>query len=291
MEKRKQKVSYSIIRYSPDAIKGEMINIGVLLFNFDEKQTKYCFVDENSSKLRAVVESKIELEEYKSYKEVLEYYLKESKNNIAGVVGKVFIASYFNENYLEELYEHTKNNKLYLSKPNIAYTRDINSFFSTILNRYVGEKNVRRDVTTMTAKKYMKQIFSSNDNLNKRVRSDVRIKPIEELKDLEVNIDFMFKNGKWNYMQTIPKITNANKNSEWFSKIQLILDENTQEKTKIHLIYRNSDIIDDNSTLNLLKYLQNKYTNLEVHDIDQKNEIENLCRYIETEGQILEEAS
>ena len=36
MEIAKKKIAYSIIRYSPDEIKGEVINIGLLFHNFED---------------------------------------------------------------------------------------------------------------------------------------------------------------------------------------------------------------------------------------------------------------
>ncbi|CUN66821.1 MULTISPECIES: DUF3037 domain-containing protein [Clostridium] len=286
MEKKK-KIVYSIIRYEPDEIRGEVVNIGVVLYSNEDAKVKYYILDENSIKLKGILENEVELKTYKSYKDVFEYYIEECKEDMAGIVGEVYISSYLESDFINKLYNHYLNKPLHLSKENIAITADEDLLFNTLLKRYVGKSNIDIDkATTLNAKKYMKQIFSSNDKLTKKVISDFVIKPIKELDDLEVKIDFTFKNGKWNYMQTIPKITSKNKNADWFSKIQLILD--AKNDSNLYIIYKYSDILEDNSTLHLLKYLQNRYGNLQLCDIEDNKSINNLCDYIEKEGQILD---
>lgn len=288
MNQFKKKILYSIIRFSPDQIKGEVINVGLVLHNIEDKRIKYYMVDEKSPKLRALVENNVELNLYKTYKDMLEYYINNSKNDISGVVGEVYISSYYEEDYINKLSDYYKDKKLILSNPNIAYTKNEDKLFETILNRYIGKSNIEIEkVNTMTAKKYMRKIFSSNENLRKRIENDKIIKPIRELSDLEVKIDFSFKNIKWNYMQAIPKINKNNKNEDWFSKVQLLLDSNTED-SKIHLLYKMSDVIGDEGTLNLLNYLKNRYDSIEIHDLDKDVEVKKLCERIELEGQILQ---
>lgn len=288
MNRSKKKILYSIIRFSPDELKGEIINVGLVLHNIEDKSIKYYIIDEKSPKLRAVVENDVEINLYKTFKETLEYYINNSKNDISGVVGEIYIASYYEEDYINKLYDYCKDKKLILSEPNIAYTKNEEKLFETILNRYVGKSNVEIEkANTMTAKKYIRKVFNSDENLRKRIENDKIIKPIKELTDLEIKIDFSFKNINWNYMQAIPKVNKNNKNEDWFSKIQLILDGNI-ENSKIHLLYKMSDIKSDEATVNLIKYLKKKYNSIEVHDIDQKIELENLCNYIVREGKILE---
>lgn len=290
MEKSKRRISYSIIRYSPDDLKGEIINVGLLMHDYFDRKVKFFMLDEKSSKLRAILDDKNDVILYKTNRDILEFYLEKSKDDISGIVGDFYIASYHDEDFLIKMYEFYQNEKIQFSKPNIAYTKNEDMLFDAILKRYVGEKNVLLDkTTTMTAKKYMRKIFTDNESLIKRIKLDYTIKPIKELDDLEVKIDFTFKNGVWNYMQTIPKITSNNKNTEWFSKVQLILESDSKADSKVHLIYKNSDFVEDESTSNLLKYLKSKYTNLDVHDIDKQEDINSLCNYIENEGEIFQD--
>lgn len=288
MEKIKKKILYSVIRYSPDSIKGEIINVGLIFHNIEDAKVKYFLLDEKSNKLRAIFINKSEVELYKSYKEIIEFYLNKSRDDFSGIVGETYIASYFENDFMYKLYEYFNQKEMTLSSPNIAYSKNENKLFETILKRYVGENNVDyKKNNTLTAKKYLKKVFSENDNLKKRIKLDLTVKPIKDLDDLEVKIDFTFKNDDWNYMQTIPKIESKNKNTEWFSKMRLLLDAGF-DSTKIHLIYKKSDIFEDEATFHLLNYLKNKYNNLEIHDIDTESSLKNLCNYIEKEGEVLE---
>ena len=284
MEQARKKITYSIIRYSPSELKGEVVNVGLLFHDFAEKQVKIFMLDEYSNKLKALLENQTEMNMYKTDREILEYYLDKSKEDISGVVGDLNIASYYDENFMGQMYEYYKNQKIILSKPNVAFTRNSEALFKTILKKYVGENNVDVEkAATMNAKKYMKKIFKENENLNKRIR------PIKDLDDLEVKIDFSFKNGRWNYMQAIPRPVTPNKNTEWFSKVQLLLDSDINNDSRIHLLYKQSDFYEDIATYNLLMYLKGRYSNLDIHNIDKQTEVKNLCNYIETEGQILVE--
>lgn len=288
MDQSKKKIVYSIIRFSPDQLKEEIINVGLVFHNIQDKKVKCYMIDEKSPKLRSITENETERILYKTYKEMLEYYIKNSKKDISGVVGDVYIASYYEEDYINKLYDYYREEKLVLSEPNIGYTKNEDKLFETILNRYVGKSNVEVDkINTMTAKKYIKGIFNSNENLRKRIENDKIINPIKELSDLEVKIDFSFKNLKWNYMQVIPKINKNNKNEDWFSKVQLLLDSNTED-SQIHLLYKMSDLINDEGTLNLLNYLRNRYNSIEIHDLDKDGEVKSLCERIELEGEIIE---
>lgn len=290
MDQSRRKLSYSIIRYSPDEIKGEIINVGLLLHNYEDKSIRYFLLDEKSSKVKSLAENEVELDLYKTTREVIEYYLKNNVKDMSGIVGEKYITSCHNEKFLNDMYEYYKGKIITFSEPNIAYTKNEEKLFDTILKKYVGASNVNLEkTTTMNAKRYMKQIFSENQSLSKRIKSDVVIYPIKELKDLEVKIDFTFKSEKVNYMQAIPKITKSNKNSDWFSKIQLLLDTDIEKVAQIHLLYKNSDFVSDRATYNLLKYLKNKYENIDIHDIDKENEVNILCDYIEKKGQILEQ--
>ncbi|MBE6021691.1 MAG: DUF3037 domain-containing protein [Cellulosilyticum sp.] len=289
MEQSKSKVSYSIIRYSPDALRGEIINIGLILYNHSDNSTISFLLDEKSPKLKAVLDNSVEYDIYKTDKESIEYYLKKTKDDISGVVGEVYIASCYDEKFIDILYKYFEGKRLRLSQPAIAYTKSPKKIFDTILARYIGETNVPFGKTNVaTVKKYMKHIIESNEKLKSRIITDKIIKPIDDLEDIQIKVDFTFKNGRWNYMQAIPNVSQQSKNIEWFSKIELMLQNDEIKKSHIHLLYKKTDIITDIATYNLLKYLNKKYENVDILDIDKKHDIDNLCKFIENEAQILD---
>lgn len=289
MEQSKTKVSYSILRYSPDVLKGEIINIGLILYDYSNNSVISFLLDEKSPKLKAVLDNSVEYDIYKTDKESIEYYLKKTKNDISGVVGEVYIASCYDEKFIDTLYKYFEGKRLRLSPPAIAYTKNTNKIFDTILARYIGETNVPFGKTNVTTvKKYMKNVIESNEKLKSRIITDKIIKPIEDLDDIQIKVDFTFKNGRWNYMQAIPNVSQQSKNIDWFSKIELMLQNHEIKQSHIHLLYKKTDIITDIATYNLLKYLNRKYENVDILDIDKKADVDNLCRFIENEAQVLE---
>lgn len=288
MEQSKTKVSYSIVRYIPDYLKGEVINIGLLMYNYSERTVRSFLLDDKSFKIKAILNNEVECDIYRTDKEILEYYLEKSKEDISGMVGKVYIASYHEKNFLNKMYEYYKDKNLILSEPNIAYTKNEEKLFDAILKKYVGDKYIETEKTSvLTAKKYMKKIFEDNANLKKRIKSDVIIKPILGMDDLEIKVDFSFKNGTWNYMQAIPRVIQHNKNLDWYSKVELMLNCDQAKGAKIHLLYKTSDVVHDRATYNLLVYLSKKYSNVDLHDVDKQKEVDKLCKYIEDEAEEL----
>lgn len=288
MEQSKTKVSYSIVRYIPDYLKGEVINIGLLMYNYSERTVRSFLLDDKSFKIKAILNNEVECDIYRTDKEILEYYLEKSKEDISGMVGKVYIASYHEKNFLNKMYEYYKDKNLILSEPNIAYTKNEEKLFDAILKKYVGDKYIETEKTSvLTAKKYMKKIFEDNANLKKRIKSDVIIKPILGMDDLEIKVDFSFKNGTWNYMQAIPRVIQHNKNLDWYSKVELMLNCDQAKEAKIHLLYKTSDVVHDRATYNLLVYLSKKYSNVDLHDVDKQKEVDKLCKYIEDEAEEL----
>lgn len=284
---RKTPVWYSIIKYSPDELKGEIINVGLVLHSIgDEKKTKYFILEENSSKIKSIASSKSEFNTYKSYKDVLEYYLSQSKENLVGQVGGISIASYYDDNYLKYLCEYNKDKKMKLSEPIFALTKDVDMLFNSIFKRYIGEKYISSNISTMTAKTYIKNIFKEKELLGTKVQSDITIYPVAKLKNVKFNVDFSFKNGVYNYIQAIPNLNSPSKSSEWFAKMELMLNGLKDKDVKIHFIYKSSDFINNRDAHDIINYFadNNKVNKL---DIDIDNEIVKLCNYIKTEAEDL----
>lgn len=289
MGQSKSKISYSVLRYSPDTLKGEIINVGVVLYDYETKSVISFLLDERHPKLRAILDNSVEYDIYKTDVEALEFYLNKSKDNISGIVGEVCIASFYEDGFLDALFEYYNGKRLSLAQPSIGYTRDAKKLFNAVLTRYVGESNIQTaKPQIVTAKRYMKDVIDSNQNLKKRIITDKIINPVKGLSVIQMKVDFTFKNGKWNYMQTIPNVIQQAKNVDWYSKIELMLQNEEIKQSRVHLLYRNTDIIDDMATYYSIKHLKEKYNNICILDVDKKRDVDNLCQFIEREGQILE---
>lgn len=285
---------HSIIRYMPSDLKGEVINIGVIIHSFEDEKgfLKYHLLDENSVKLRAIIESSFEVDEYKSFKNVLEHYLSQDAN-MFGEVGGVDFGSIHNEDFLNQLYKSFENKKLFFSEPMISRSSDINKLFEVIHNRYVGKGLLLKDEKNINVKKYVRQVFENEGVLDKKVKQNLSIHPIKELEDLKINIDFSFRNGVWNYLQAVPAVSGPSRTAEWFAKINLLLESlEDDEDTMVHLIYRSSEINSEKEMLATIDYLLSKRSGKIARlDLDDKIAMRNLLYKINHEAYDFEKIS
>lgn len=282
----KKPVWYSLIRYSPDNIKGEIINVGLVLHSIGtDKQTKCYILDENCVKIKYLLDNITEINTYKSYKEVLEYYISKSRDNLLGQVGNIIIGSYYDDDYLNKIKNEFKNKKMTISEPNFAFTRDIDLLFESIFDRYIGKKYLIKHVNTLTAKSYAKNIFKEKELLGTKVNSDITVYPIEKLKSVKFKVDFSFKNGVENYIQAIPNLTSNSKNAEWFAKTELIINSLKDKDTKLHFIYKSSDFDNNRDVYELINYFSYNNDKVKKLDLDKTNEILELCNYIKNEAE------
>lgn len=280
---QKSRIKYSIIRYSPDEIRGEIINVGVILHDVNKVETKFSILDEGSLKLKSLLENKVEINTYKSYKDVIEYYLTQASDDLSGTVGDKCIGSYYSEDFLNDLHSHYKNKKMFLSEPIFAATKDKNKFFESIFCRYVKKGYLNKSIATVSAKEHLKQKFEELDLIGKKIKTDYKISPIKKIDDYKVKIDFTFKNGVWNYIQTIPK--NASSNMDWYSRLQVMSQNLNEDEAKIYLAYSNSDIQEDHTITTLINYLLEEHSNIDRVDIDNINILNDLCNHINEDGE------
>lgn len=278
-------VKYSIIRYSPDEIKGEIINVGLIIHDCDSKDTKFSILEEHSIKLKSILETKNDINIYKSYKDVIEFYLSSAKDDLLGTVGSKTISTVYSEDFLKDMYGYYNGGKLHLSEPSFAMTNDMNKLFEKIYTRYIKKEYDIKQITSVGAKEYLKEKFEKTNLLGRKVKADYRINPIKGLEDYKVRIDFSFKNGVWNYMQALP--TNSSKYAEWFSKIQIMSENINENEGKIHLIYNETDRHDETID-NFIKYLENKNRNISVLNINNEQRLNELCDYIDEVGEEFE---
>jgi len=288
MENRKD-CWYSIVRYSSGNLLGEVINVGVIVHVLDEQvSTKYFLLEENSPKIKAISYSQTDVNTYKSFKDLLEYYLEKSIDNLLGTVGGVTIASPQDRNYLEGIFEYFKSQKMTLSRPKYAYTSNPEGLFKKIFETYVGKKYLGVERKSVSVKKYVKSVFEERKLLNKKVAQDFAISPIANLSNIKINVDFGYKNGVWNYLQVLPNISGAARNTEWFAKTKFMF-ENIENNTKLHLMYRSSEIHNNDEFNSMVNYLGTLAPNgIYRLDLDNRGEILQLCEVIEKDAHDLD---
>lgn len=280
---------YSVVRYTANAIAGEVINVGLILHSVDnEVMLRYLLLDENTPKVRAVTGSRVEELTYKSFKDTIEYYLKNCTEHLAGSVGKINIASPYDPEFLNGLYNYLAKNKLFLSEPTFSLTSDLEGLFNSLFSSYVGEKYLNTTHKEANIKVIVKKIFEERDFLNKKVATDIEIQPVPELKTLKVHVDFGFKNGVWNYLQALPNISNQSKSTEWFAKTKF-LTESLNHDANFYIMYRSSELNEKSDILNVMNYLGQNDERIVSFDIEDRQNIISLCNKIEREAHDLEE--
>ncbi|WP_201024421.1 hypothetical protein, partial [Sporosarcina koreensis] len=227
---------------------------------------------------------------YKSYKDKLEYYLTHSMDNLLGEVGDVRISSPAQDDFLEKLFEKFKNQKLFLSRPSFSITSNYKLLFNKIFETYIGVKYLDQANKHVSIKKYLQQVFEEKNLLDKKVVQDFTIKPFKDLDNIiKINVDFGYKNGVWNYMQTIPKLTGPSKNTEWYAKTKFMFD-NIDSDAKVHLLYRSSEINDKDGFYEVIDYFANMNRE-RIHklDLDEHNKVIELCNVIERDAHDIDE--
>lgn len=257
MEKRDaSQLRYSIIRYTPDVVVGETLNVGLIMHSCNEEvQIRFEMLPTTSTKFKYYFQNIHLLHEYKSFSDMYNYYFA-NNNNLTGSVGDFALASTHSEEFLEEIYEKTKFSKFYFTKPKIARSSDLNRLFNSLYKTYVNSFNINEDVRKMTVRKHIKQLFIDKGVWESKIAKDKVITPIKDLSNFQVKIDYSFKNGVWNYLQTMPSESSHAKTVEWFAKTKMLVENLTDSGEIIHLVYHSNDFNNEQSK-EILNYLEN----------------------------------
>lgn len=283
---------YSIIRYSPNEISGEIINVGLILHSIQtDNILKFYILDDSSPKIRSILGTKVDETTYKSFKDFFEFYLKESPRSIDGSVGGLCISSPHNSEYLMEMYEFFKNKKMSISEPTFSLSNNTQGLFDSLFVAYIGEKYFpHASGKEQNVKSLVRKIFEDKEFLNSKVMQDISIEPLPNL-PLKINVDFGFKNGVWNYLQTTPNMKNTTKSTEWFAKTKFLIDtlDSDQIGSKVYLLYRKSVLHEKTETLNLINYFGHTNEKVVGLDLDDERNVVGLCDKIENEAHNLSE--
>lgn len=276
---------YSVVRYFPNNLTGEVINVGLIIHSIeDEITTRYMLLQENSPKIKAVTNTQTDINTYKSYKDSIEYYLKKSTDDMFGSVGGIQIASPLEKDFLTGLYEYHKEKNLYLSKPKFSFSGNLDTLFKVLFQKYIGDKYLITEHKETSVKKYMKSIFEERMLLNHKVAHDFSIKPIEDLDSLKINVDFGFKNGVWNYLQAVPNLNSSSKSAEWFSKIKVMFEYLKHQDAKVHLMFRESDLAHNRDVHDIINYLTHSEEKILRLNLDNHQSVDELCSTIEKDA-------
>lgn len=270
MDRNRQKAKYTIVRYMPDVFTGEVINIGLILQTEDGK-LMYKFIDKENNKLKAFSKNYSIL--FNSIKNKIEYYLANTEG-FFGEVGAVSISSPANSEFLDEIIEYFNDENIRFIKPRGIISRDFENSFNNLFYKYIGE--IFTKIINENTKTKVSKIFEERNYIGTKIKENYKIKPISDIQEVSMKIDFVYKNGVWNYLQVVPDLKNNKQKLDFLAEIKLLYST-IHNDDKIRFIYDGTD----SETIKIISYLQNQGSNVEKINLLDENEIGILLEDIE----------
>ncbi|AST93048.1 hypothetical protein BC6307_18185 [Sutcliffiella cohnii] len=272
---------YSVIQYYPNSVKGEVLNVGVIIHQPDSGSVRHFILDTGNIKLRGILSNQVNFDSYKIQKEYFEYYLEKLPNSNDLLIPNVFTHTFL----LELAKEFPPDFKA--SEPTFALTNNLDTLFNQLLSAYIGSDFINRDdYQQITTKKYVRNYFDERKLIDRKVKPNVKFTPIKNVESMHFLIDFVYKNGVLNFMQAVP--SNKDHFTNWFTKINTITNV-MQDDLGFHLLYDSTDKLNEDKTVKqTLSYLQSKDQRINIIDI-HTGDFEMFCRKIESDGKDVED--
>ncbi|MEQ7071780.1 DUF3037 domain-containing protein [Enterococcus avium] len=255
-------VWYSIIRYLSDIVKGEIVNVGVILNVPETGEIRYRILKPKNSKLKSVWHSKIDEKTYKTGHDILNYVISSIDENELR-----FGLDASSETFINQVSSQNLPSGFIFSDLRFAKASSIDILYQNLLEEYVGKKFLDEEIgsNSMVVKKKAAKIIDSTPSLSKIIKSNILIKPIKTL-NKSYTIDFGYANEeKIELIHSTPEKLKAA--YEWLERINFIT-ENYTESNKITLLYKSrSESNKDGSLIQMLDYLKQKDERITSYDI------------------------
>lgn len=258
MDNGRTVIWYGIISYVSDIIRGEILNVGLMINIPENGELKFILLSEGNSKLKSLITSKRDKDIYKSGKKYLDYLIESIDNNDLGLPispsKKDFISTFSTLN-LPKGYK--------ISTPRYAKVSDVELFVDNLENIYIGESFLNEELGTnsMIVKKKAISIIGGRENALKKIKKNIQIKPVANLPK-NYTLDFGYtENGKLSLIDSTPdKLSTA---YDWLERINFITD-NYDASEKITLLYNSkSESNEDGTIKHMLEYLSSKDSRVE----------------------------
>jgi hypothetical protein len=279
----REKNWYSIIQYTPDRIKGEVINIGLIIHNPESGELKYQVLDPENSKIKGISDSEVILESYKINKEVLECSINDiSQRNDTDL----FIPNKQENNFLVKL-DNDLPCEFHLTDPQFSLTSSSDRIFKELLDTYVGNCFFKKEqrIKRASTKIFVRNTFKEYELIGKKIKPNVKIYPFKALKKVPFIIDFVYKNGKINLLQTVP--SDEEKLTNWFSQA-LTITESIDKTGLYYLFDSEAQINNDRSVSQMIDLLKSKGPTVQGVDIAGDN-LHSLCKQVQENGKDIDE--
>lgn len=219
MERTKYK--YSIISYTPNPLRNEKINIGVILVDSNDDIIKYSVLPEKTKKFNGVFENS---DEHKLFKETLSLLSFELKN----ITEKpnLLISDLKSFNYIIDELENVS-----LSKYFYGASFNLNNVFKYIISTYIGDKFYT------TYHQENANVKLDNFIVNKKLSNRVLKKPKLNFA-LSYTTDYAFlDNQNLSLLNTVPNSEQGI--HDWYTKINLFSSRFQSDNGKIVILHDN----------------------------------------------------
>jgi hypothetical protein len=267
---------YSVVQYSPNYIQGEKINVGLMLHDPDKGKIIYKILDENNQKVKALLSDEVLNKTYKVHKDTVEFYIDNLPDQASFLDPDAYSFDFLNKLTNELPAEFI------LSEPTLTLTDKPSDLFHALLAKYIGE-NFLKDVSysqVRTVKSRVREFFEEQHWIGTKIKQNAKLKP-KELQNMQFQIDFVFKNGIWNLIQTVP--SNEERLTDWFSKTRTMIDAYTEEST-FYVMFNDDDILNKDKTIEqMIDYLKRKDERVNEVEIESSS-FQTLCEKVEKEA-------
>lgn len=273
---------YSVIQFMPNKLRGEIINVGLLLHQPEDGKLKYKLIQENNPKIKSLLNNNVLNASYKLSKEYINHYLENISDS-----DTMFEKGIYNNSFLDEFNNHLPDGFI-LSDPSFSLSSNTNVLFEQLMLNYIGKDFIvaEEKPNEVSTKKHLSDFFVKEKLLGTKIKSNVKINPIKDIKNMQYSIDFVYKNGVINLIHTVPHQYELLNN--WFSRVNTF-SNNYDSNAGIYLVYEDNTLKnDDNTIIDMFKYLKCHDERIKTIKFDSK-EMHSLTESIQSDGKYVEE--
>lgn len=181
---------YAVVRFIPDLIRDEPINIGVIVHDPKEKLTDCKF---DSSKIRKIERKP----EFEFFKDILEEFY-ENFSLDKRILSEFADADFDNPKLLDQYSSHYCN-QIQFSNVRAFYCDNVTNAVEKVFNEYVADIQYKYLDKRWSSERVKKEVYNAivQKGLDKVVSKDVKIKSKYDT----IDIDFKYVNGKPNLIK------------------------------------------------------------------------------------------
>lgn len=194
-----KKAKYIIIKFIPNIIKEEPINIGLILHSPDNLYIKSKFSLKKIELIQKFNEE-VNINLVKNIMADLELEFN-SENWI--IRNKSY--KEFNDNLLLEKIYATYSNQLQFTQPRSVLTNNLEEEFEVIFSELVFKEKVRSELKKIIEERTMKKVIREKFNNKDLIKNKIIVENHKEKGKFgdDINIDFKFLNGKVNLINNL----------------------------------------------------------------------------------------